>query len=546
MKRFDCRIKSVFAVLSFVAILMPIFCVQGFSADYDLNCTVGVGETVALDGLVSADDCTYDSNFVSVSPSVATALSVGSTEIAYIDSNQKQHTLFLTIKKAPTFVKLNAAKVTLGVGESFNFSASFGKSEACETYNFSTNKPKILDCSENGIITAKKTGKATVTVTTYNGKTATCEVTVKKAPSIVKLNAAKVTLGVGESFNFNASFGKNESCRTHKYSTNKPQILDYSKNGIFTAKKTGTATVTVTTYNGKKATCKVTVLPLPKSISSEKSSYTISIGKTKAAKIIVPKGYSCKTYTYKSSAPAVVSVSKKGKFQGLKVGSAKITVKSKNGKRTSFTVYVNPMNVGFVNQFPSYPTGCEAAAAVQLLDYYGYDVSLDRMVRAIPRENIVYKNGRRYGPDINKKFVGDPRGTYTSGNPGYGAFSPVVTKSLQRVIDERKGSHTAVKITGCSFRELLSQISSGHPAIVWATYRMNNPQSVNSWYIPQANGKAKYFEYPRGTHVMVLTGYSDDYVWITDPILGKVAYDISTFEARWRLLGKQAIVLEKR
>lgn len=75
---------------------------------------------------------------------------------------------------------------------------------------------------------------------------------------------------------------------------------------------------------------------------------------------------------------------------------------------------------------------------------------------------------------------------------------------------------------------------------------MNKPQSVNSWYIPQANGTARYFEYPRGTHVMVLTGWSDDYVWITDPILGRVYYSISTFKARWNLLGKQAIVLEKK
>lgn len=204
------------------------------------------------------------------------------------------------------------------------------------------------------------------------------------------------------------------------------------------------------------------------------------------------------------------------------------------------------MNVAFVNQNPTYPTGCEAASSVQLLRYYGYNVTLDQMVKAIPRENIVYKNGKRYGPDINKKFVGNPKGTYTSGNPGYGAFSPVITKSLQKIINERNGSHTAVKITGCTFKELLSQISSGRPAIVWATYKMNNPQSVNSWYIPQANGKAKYFQYPRGTHVMVLTGYSDKYVWITDPILGKVSYDISTFEARWNLLGKQAIVLKKK
>ena len=43
---------------------------------------------------------------------------------------------------------------------------------------------------------------------------------------------------------------------------------------------------------------------------------------------------------------------------------------------------------------------------------------------------------------------------------------------------------------------------------------------------------------------MVLTGYSDSYVTITDPIDGYVSYNISTFEDRWHLLGNQAIIIK--
>ncbi|MCM1364468.1 MAG: C39 family peptidase [Faecalibacterium sp.] len=517
--------------------------------------TLGVGETFTFKPTVGKDEHSSSFNFTSDKANILahskdgkfTAKKAGTAKVTVKTYNGKKVTCTVTVKKAPTKITLNSgSKITIGVGEAYDFNSSFGKDEACHATAYSTNKPDILVYSKSGIFTAKKTGTAKVTAKTYNGKTATCTVTVKKAPSTVKLNASSVTLGVGESFDFNSSVGKNEGCSNFSYSTNKTSILTYSKKGIFTAKKAGTAKVTVKTYNGKKATATVKVYPLPSSISVKNTSYNITIGKSKTAEVVLPKGTACNTFTYKSSAPSVVSVSSSGKFKGLKVGSAKITVKSKNGKTASFTVNVKAMNVPFVNQNPTYPTGCEAASAVQLLRYYGYNVSLDTMVNAIPRENIVVKNGRRYGPDINKKFVGNPRGTYTSGNPGYGAFSPVVTKSLQKVIDANGGKHTAVKITGCSFTELLKQISNGHPAIVWATYKMNNPASVNSWYIPQANGTAKYFEYPRGTHVMVLRGYSDSYVWITDPILGNVTYSISTFEARWNLLGKQAIILEKK
>ena len=150
--------------------------------------------------------------------------------------------------------------------------------------------------------------------------------------------------------------------------------------------------------------------------------------------------------------------------------------------------------VPVVSQLPAYPTGCEAASCTALLRYYGYDITLKSMVSAIPRQNIVYKNGRRYGPDINKKFVGNPAGSYTSSAPGYGAFSPVIRKALQKVINRQGGTHTARRISGCSFETLLEYLSEGHPAIVWSTYNMLVPQTVNSWYMPHPDGSAKYFQ----------------------------------------------------
>lgn len=201
------------------------------------------------------------------------------------------------------------------------------------------------------------------------------------------------------------------------------------------------------------------------------------------------------------------------------------------------------LNVPMVNQFPNYPTGCEAASATMLLKYYGYNVTMDEMVAAIPREDLYKENGKVYGPSIYEKFVGDPRQTYTDGRPGYGAFSPVITRSLNSVIAKKGNRHTAKNITGCSFSTLLKHLDNGQPLIVWATAKMSTPKYVNSWYIKQPDGSEKYFEYPRGTHVMVLNGYDGQYVYITDPIYGNVKYTYSAFNDKWVLLGKQAIIL---
>lgn len=202
------------------------------------------------------------------------------------------------------------------------------------------------------------------------------------------------------------------------------------------------------------------------------------------------------------------------------------------------------LNVPTISQLPKYPTGCEAASATMLLKYYGYNITLDEMVNAIPREDLYEENGRVYGPSIYEKFVGDPRQTYTDERPGYGAFSPVITRSLNNVLAKKNGRHKAKNITGCSFSSLIKNLDSGDPVIVWATARMKTPTLVNSWYIKNADGTDRYFEYPRGTHVMVLTGYDGTYVYVNDPYYGALKFTYQSFSDKWELLGKQAIVLE--
>lgn len=204
------------------------------------------------------------------------------------------------------------------------------------------------------------------------------------------------------------------------------------------------------------------------------------------------------------------------------------------------------LNVPFVSQIPKYPTGCEGASATMLLQYYGYKVTLDEMIKAIPREDFYRENGKLYGPSVYKKFAGDPTKTYTDEFPGYVAFSPVITGALNSVIAEKGGKHTAKNITGCTFSELISQLDRKNPIVVWATSRMNNSGIMHSWYIKNPDGSEEYFEYPKSTHVMVLSGYDSKYVYITDPYYGKLKFTRSAFKDKWNLLGRQAIVLERR
>ena len=217
--------------------------------------------------------------------------------------------------------------------------------------------------------------------------------------------------------------------------------------------------------------------------------------------------------------------------------------------KTSYTVRAGKVsgatsNVPLVTQLPNYPTGCEAASATMVLKYWGYDINLSKMVNTIPRENLRTIDGKKYGPRITEKFVGDPRSTYTSKNPGYGAFAPVVSKAMNNVISNQHGKHKAYNKTGTNFTDLLDYLNEGKPVIVWSTYNLKTPSTVNAWYIATSTGP-EYFSYPRGTHVCVLVGYDGKNIYLADPYGAKTkTFSRSAFNDKYKLLGRQAVVVQ--
>lgn len=366
----------------------------------------------------------------------------------------------------------------------------------------------------------------------------------------IHLDKKDTTCKVGDSFTATGiaypAFAKDTSI---KWKSSEESVATVSSSGLVKVVGNGISTISCISNENEKVSASFVVSTGVKatSVSLDRSSDTVVMGKTVQLKPSVkPENAFSSSFSWKSSDTSVATVDSNGKVKAKSIGSATITCTTTDGSKKSATykITVNMMKVPYVNQLNDYPTGCEAASACMLLKYYGYDITLNQMVDIIPRENLVYKNGKWYGPDINEKFVGDPRYGYRSTTRGYGAFSPVITKSLQSAIDQRKGTHTAKNISKCTFDTLLSNLSDGRPAIVWATYNMQQPTDVNAWYI---NSTGKYFEYPKGTHVMVLCGYDKDNVYLMDPYNYSTAkkFTKTSFKTYWDLLGNQAIVLEK-
>ncbi len=146
---------------------------------------------------------------------------------------------------------ISTKKVTLGVKEKYSVTS--------KGFTYKTSKKKVAAVSSKGKITAKKVGTATITATNKAGQVKIYKITVKKAPKkIVKVTPSKKTLKKGKKVTLKVKLPKGTAGTCTFKSSNK-KVAAVSAKGVVTAKKKGTAKITVTTYNKKKKTVTIKV-----------------------------------------------------------------------------------------------------------------------------------------------------------------------------------------------------------------------------------------------------------------------------------------------
>lgn len=180
--------------------------------------------------------------------------------------------------------------------------------------------------------------------------------------SVTVTNAAskKLTLVKGKSITLKVkvtSTNKKKASQKVTYKSSNTKVATVSSKGKITAKKKGTANITVTSQANakKKVVIKVTVTNPVKPDANVKAvtvtnlptkDLTLKKGKSKTLKVKVESTSSKKKVsqkvTYASSNTKVATVSSKGKITAKKSGTAKITITSQGNtkKKTTITVKV--------------------------------------------------------------------------------------------------------------------------------------------------------------------------------------------------------------
>lgn len=291
---------------------------------------------------------TTNANVVSVSNGTLTAKKEGTAKIGVSTANGKTAYCTVTVKKPdPNSVTLSKTELTMYVGDTETLKATvLPKDASSDNLAWSTSNTNVVSVSD-GVITAKKEGTAKIGVSTTNGKTAYCTVTVKKhEPESITLSETTLTMYAGDTATLKAAVLPEEaSSDTLAWSTSNTYVVSVSK-GVLTAKKEGTAKIMVRTTNDKTATCVVTVKPAEaKSVSLNNTSLSIKIGETSALTASVSPSTASRNVTWSSSNSSVAAVSGSGIVTGKSAGSAVITAKTSNGKTAECKVTVMPVDV---------------------------------------------------------------------------------------------------------------------------------------------------------------------------------------------------------
>ncbi len=192
-------------------------------------------------------------------------------------------------------------------------------------------------------------------------------------------------------------------------------------------------------------------------------------------------------------------------------------------------------DVPIISQRAEFPTGCESAAAVMVLQYAGEDITMGDFVDKHLKTSFdfTFKNGKKHGPSPYEYFLGNPRSTNA-----YGCMAPVIEEAMISAIGDRRRVHNA---SGMTMKELCKEyIDKGIPVVIWATIEMREPTYTDSWVLPDGTN----YTWPNDEHCLVLTGYDQERYYFNDPYSGRERTGArARAEDRYYKLGQQALVV---
>lgn len=309
---------------------------------------LGVGEQVQLAPVATPADAAYSLTYATdkkkvvavIDPAtgVVKAKKKGGAVITVTADNGVTTQVQVTVAKAPKKVYLTAP-AAVGVGDRFACKVDYD-AKSGGGWTLSSDNPAVLRVEADGSVSALAQGAATLTATSYNGKSSSAPVQVCAAATSMWLNQTEAVLGQGGTLQLTAGMPEGQAAAL-SYATSDGNVAAVDPvTGVVTGVNLGTAVITVRTAGGLEDSCNVTVKPAPQALTLAAKSVAVGVGQQ--AQLVAspsPEGSAC-TLTYKSSRPKVVTVTPDGVVTGVKRGTSVVTITTQNGIKAKVKVQV--------------------------------------------------------------------------------------------------------------------------------------------------------------------------------------------------------------
>lgn len=196
------------------------------------------------------------------------------------------------------------------------------------------------------------------------------------------------------------------------------------------------------------------------------------------------------------------------------------------------------IKVPYLDQSKAYPTGCESVSTVMLLQYLGYDISVDTFIeKYLEKEPLEEREGVWYGPDPRTHFCGSPYD-----EDSFGCYAPVICKALEKIlgdayeVSDRTGTEIDILIREYIDREM--------PVVFWACINMWEPITGPQWKLKETG---ETFTWISNEHCMLLVGYDEEGYYFNDPYdnNGVICYPKDVVKDRYKAQHMQAVGVKK-
>lgn len=282
---------------------------------------------------------------------LVTGLRTGSVTITAKtqDGTGRKTTVKVRVVRMTTGIQITGATSVLA-GKRVQLSAVVEPKNATEKgVTWSSSDPTVVSVDKRGRATAQKVSglkSAVITATAKDGSGIAAQHTIFVTPAISKMQftvnnqsvsgTQVIDLTSNPTLDLGMFIEPSDACQEVKWSTSSSKRATVDANGVVTAKRTGSVTITATAQDGskKKTSIKISIIRAVKSIEVTGDTALAGGKSGRLYANVLPSNATNKKVTWESSDPSVVTVDSRGRIKAKQsdtVKQATIYAKAKDG-----------------------------------------------------------------------------------------------------------------------------------------------------------------------------------------------------------------------